>query len=309
MPEQLVNTEDIETKWNTLINKIGLALICSAVIPILLLFICLVLVDISKSQEYIVEIISSLLCVIPFIILAKNNNSAYLVKDAQTQNKKIYIFRSFCVVLMLQLICNLVIKFLDEYLFNGFISATAPDLLPTELTGFNLMLYYLYVGFIGPVIEEYIFRGVIFGSLKKYGAWFAIIISSILFGFMHMNLSQMFSAMFGGLVLGFVRAKSGSILPTIILHIVNNVIALLVNYGIIANILKQYVVLIIFYLVMCFIGLVTLIIGFMSSKRVFYFKDEEIIEIPNKYVDFFISPTIIVYILIVIKMISFGVDF
>lgn len=311
LEQQLVEvtaTTDIQKEWNKRVNRIGLAMVFSALIPILLMIvICLTMADVFYAQKYILNILCSVVSVVPFIVLAKSNNLKYKEKDLQIKDKIIYVFCGFCVLILLQLLCGLAIRFLDEYLFNGIISATMPNLLPTELTRVNLIIYYLYVCFIGPLAEEYIFRGVIFKSLEQYGLWFAVIISAVLFGFMHMNLNQMLSAMVIGLVFGFIRAKSGSILLTVILHIVNNVIAVVITQEFFLNALKQNVVLVIGYLFICFIGLLTLIIGFISSKRVFCLNGENIVELPNKFLDFFASPTIIIYILIVIKIIALNV--
>ncbi len=45
--------------------------------------------------------------------------------------------------------------------------------------GFLLRDMILYGVFIGPLMEEFVFRGVILRSLKKYGAGFAILMSAI----------------------------------------------------------------------------------------------------------------------------------
>ena len=69
----------------------------------------------------------------------------------------------------------------------------------------------LYAGFLGPIVEEIVFRGVIMNSLKKYGKVFAIITSSILFAF------------FCGIILGYITTEY-SIKWAIVLHIINNFI-------------------------------------------------------------------------------------
>lgn len=75
--------------------------------------------------------------------------------------------------------------------------------------------------------EEFIFRGLILGNLKKYGEFPALIISSVAFAFMHGTLLQVPFALMSGLVLGFVYLKSGSILPSVIVHFFNNFLSVI----------------------------------------------------------------------------------
>ena len=79
----------------------------------------------------------------------------------------------------------------------------------------------LYVGILGPVAEEVIYRGFVLRSLEKYGKILAIVVSSLFFGLMHGNLAQIFYAFLVGLVLGYVTLEY-SIRWAILLHILNN---------------------------------------------------------------------------------------
>lgn len=83
---------------------------------------------------------------------------------------------------------------------------------------------------IAPIFEELIFRGVILRTLLRYHTTFAILVSGVLFGMMHMNLVQGIPTMLFGIVLGYVCVKSDSILPCIIIHFLNNFISLLAGY-------------------------------------------------------------------------------
>ena len=80
---------------------------------------------------------------------------------------------------------------------------------------------FLYAGFLGPVVEELIFRGFCLRTLQKHGKAFAIIVSAVLFGLFHMNLPQGIFAAAVGIVLGYV-AMEYSIIWSMILHMVNN---------------------------------------------------------------------------------------
>lgn len=79
----------------------------------------------------------------------------------------------------------------------------------------------LYVGFIGPFAEEMVYRCFTVGSLEKYGKRFAILLSSLAFGLMHMNASQFIAGLITGMLLSYVFLEY-SIVYSILLHIFNN---------------------------------------------------------------------------------------
>jgi membrane protease YdiL (CAAX protease family) len=82
---------------------------------------------------------------------------------------------------------------------------------------------WLYVGLVGPICEEVLFRGVLMKELKPLGKNFAIVTSALVFGLFHDDVVQGTFAFLLGLVLGFV-AMEYSLIWSIALHIFNNAI-------------------------------------------------------------------------------------
>lgn len=81
-------------------------------------------------------------------------------------------------------------------------------------------------GFIGPICEEIIFRGIILKEfLQTYSPTKAILYSALIFGIIHFIPLQVISAFFAGLVLGYIYYKTKSLWLPIIIHILNNVLA------------------------------------------------------------------------------------
>lgn len=89
------------------------------------------------------------------------------------------------------------------------------------LEGSKTFSMLLYTCLLSPVIEEFIYRGIILRSLDKYEKSFAIISSALLFALIHGNILQFPSAIAIGLILGYL-AEEYSIKLTIIIHILNN---------------------------------------------------------------------------------------
>ena len=80
---------------------------------------------------------------------------------------------------------------------------------------------------ITPVVEEVYFRGMIQRGLNnEYNKpYMAIIISSVLFGLIHMIPLQIVAAAFMGMALGWIYYKTKSLWFVIIIHAVNNALA------------------------------------------------------------------------------------
>lgn len=87
----------------------------------------------------------------------------------------------------------------------------------------------IYVCLGAPIAEELLYRGFIMNSLKKYGVNFAIVISALFFGLMHMNLIQSIAAVFVGLMLGYVAMRY-SIKWSMALHIFSNTFSVGMTY-------------------------------------------------------------------------------
>ena len=81
----------------------------------------------------------------------------------------------------------------------------------------------------GPVIEEIFFRGVMYNAIKaKIGIFWSILITSVLFSFLHTHALEYFLVGFIpiailGAFLAYLYEKTGSLIPSITLHILNNV--------------------------------------------------------------------------------------
>ncbi|MCQ2073903.1 MAG: CPBP family intramembrane metalloprotease [Bacteroidaceae bacterium] len=82
---------------------------------------------------------------------------------------------------------------------------------------------------LGPIIEEIVFRRVIVSDVMKMSGkpWIAVTVSAALFGLIHINPAQMVFAFMVGLILGWVYIRTGSLLPCLIGHIINNSEALI----------------------------------------------------------------------------------
>lgn len=86
---------------------------------------------------------------------------------------------------------------------------------------------YLVIGLLAPIAEEIVFRGAILKSLlnSRLSVGAAITISALFFALIHFNPAQMPHAFLVGLLLGWMYQRTGSILPCVAYHWVNNSVA------------------------------------------------------------------------------------
>ena len=87
---------------------------------------------------------------------------------------------------------------------------------------------YLAIGLLAPFAEEIVFRGAILKSLlqsSRLTPLGAIAISALIFALIHFNPAQLPHALLIGFLLGWMYYRTGSILPGIAYHWVNNSIA------------------------------------------------------------------------------------
>lgn len=81
----------------------------------------------------------------------------------------------------------------------------------------------LFLALIPAVCEELAFRGFILrGMAQSHSPWAAILISSVLFGVMHMISAQMLVSSLLGIVLGLLLTRSGSLFPAMLFHVLHN---------------------------------------------------------------------------------------
>lgn len=90
---------------------------------------------------------------------------------------------------------------------------------------------FLMGGIAVPFAEELFFRGVLYQWMRSFmNVWIAIPLNALVFGLLHGNLSVAGATALMGLLLAWFYERSGSLWPSIIIHITNNALKLLLLY-------------------------------------------------------------------------------
>jgi len=88
------------------------------------------------------------------------------------------------------------------------------------------ILAFIMLVVIAPVAEELLFRGYLFGKLRKYAPlWISILITSLLFAIVHFAWNVGLDVFALSIVLCLLRVVSGSLWPSIMLHMLKNSVA------------------------------------------------------------------------------------
>ncbi len=107
-------------------------------------------------------------------------------------------------------------------------SPATSEMLPSG--GPELLVQFLALCVMPAIAEELLFRGAFQGLMRPCGSAAAIFAPALLFGVLHLDLAQGLTAFACGVFLGWLAERSGSILPGMLLHLVNNTLAFLTIY-------------------------------------------------------------------------------
>lgn len=192
--------------------------------------------DYSKFLDdniLIMNIISQIIALIIFITAFKKRKK-YIPKEKITMKKDpqktiIYILAAVSTAIL-----------------SGFAAIAIEKFVKVPDGGINTISEMIYSGaailsvitvvILAPILEEIIFRGIIFNKLNsKMNTTAAIIISALVFGIFHMNIVQGLNAFVIGIVLAFIYAKTHNLYTCISIHFINNLLSVItqrINYAV-----------------------------------------------------------------------------
>lgn len=97
-----------------------------------------------------------------------------------------------------------------------------------DVTGWNLLPALLVIALMPALCEEFLFRGVIVGTMRRsgWGTAAIVIVSGALFSLFHTNPAQTVYQFICGMCFALIALRSGSIFPTVLSHFLNNALVL-----------------------------------------------------------------------------------
>lgn len=170
-------------------------------------------------------IISSTLCsVLTLIIIKLKRGSSlqhYLTLNRVTQRS---LFKWLAILVVVLLMSELLVYFSNNHSASQFIR-------PIYQTAHPLWLLWIAVVIAAPVFEELFFRGFLFTGIaaSSLGKTSAVILTSVMWAAIHLQYDAFYMLIIFtvGIILGIARLRTNSIFVPLILHSVNNALALL----------------------------------------------------------------------------------
>ena len=160
--------------------------------------------------------VSQLTIMVPFLLycLFKKQNPLKTIRFKKINTISIFFafliaLFSYPVVVFLNLVSML------------FVENAVTDVMPAVLE-MGLLPGLFFMAFLPAMVEETIFRGMLYNSYSKYRPVAGIILSAVLFGLMHMNFNQMPYAIYLGVIMALIMEACDSIIAPMVIHFTMN---------------------------------------------------------------------------------------
>lgn len=99
------------------------------------------------------------------------------------------------------------------------------------MVGVERGVAFVLLAIIAPIVEEIIFRGFLYGKLRiKIPKWLAILVTSLVFGLVHMQWNVGITVFAMSIVTCSLREITGTIYAGMLVHIINNAVAFFLVY-------------------------------------------------------------------------------
>lgn len=171
------------------------------------------------SESGWILIVAAIGHLLPPLFLSIKKNRFDTVPDQNAPAGPLHFLFFFILLLGIQVLLSIALYPLLSYMEGAGYSFSAAEEAASGMSDTTSMLFYSIA--VAPVVEELIYRGLVLRYLERYGRWFAVFASAILFALMHGNIIQFPVALAAGLVLGYITVQY-SIHLAILVHVGNN---------------------------------------------------------------------------------------
>lgn len=146
------------------------------------------------------------------------------VPRKQSLNKKNFIYAALIIIGFRLAFDNSLLYWVNKIPMPDFITQAFDEM------AISPVILILSVAVIAPISEEIIFRGIILkGMANKMNPTLALVMSSLFFSIIHMNIPQGINAFLIGLIIGFIYLNTSSIYLCIFAHFVNNTVGITIS--------------------------------------------------------------------------------
>lgn len=214
--------------------------------------------DIPMILQILLQVVSLGLAYV-FVSSYTRKEVNALRKNIDNRSKVKIIFIALLLIFVIQVLFSLVI-----YPALG-IDYDIADTFKTneESSIVSKIILVIALAIIPAIFEELFFRKAIIDFASKYSKVVALVFSALLFGIIHMNISQALFAFIAGLIFGGIYLYTGDIRLTMLIHFINN------GVGVLEMILpgNGFVISSIILIAICVVGLIFLITSIVKKEN------------------------------------------
>ena len=224
--------KEIKRYFNmTALGFFSYAILIQVLAVLAVLLIDLLFPALSSGAMYYSMMVSVIPCLLFLYFLFRNNNLVSLDENKTEEPSSrfslpvfLHFFLIFCGVQWISSLLTIPLVLLFQKM--------GLDLSYSEMAAkggaLNDIPMLVYTILIAPIVEELVFRGVFYKRFKAFGSFFTAFACSLFFALIHSNFLQFIPAFMMGFVLFAIRDKYG-LRYSILLHLTNNALAILVN--------------------------------------------------------------------------------
>lgn len=189
----------------------------------------------GDSGDYVFTIVVQIfiMFLLPLVMFTKMKKQKYRTTFKDFSFKKINSKSFFLSIFIgiLVFVLNIFVASFFGFILSMFGYSPIYSTRIIDSSWITFLLEVVFVAVLPGFCEEFAHRGMLLKGYYSLGFKRAIIYSSILFGLMHLNVSQFFYATVIGLVLASITLLTGSIFPAMIIHFINNFINKYISFA------------------------------------------------------------------------------
>ena len=150
-----------------------------------------VLIEVTGAPKNLLYIVQILFYVVLFFAFFKYGLTSQEQKKVLLNDKKTFslplMMAPFFIGSLVSVLYGLLIQFLFPKLYESYLGASESIELMIEQAGYlQMFMIFLAIVVLAPIVEEIIFRGILFNLIaKRKSALFAMVVSSLIFGLLH----------------------------------------------------------------------------------------------------------------------------
>jgi len=215
--------------------------------------------DITLILQAVLQIVS-LGISSAFVLAYCNNNEMKHVSHSESKLSNFEKFKIVLIALFFIFVLQILLSVILYPILGLDYNVTDMFNISAESSILSKFILIISIAIVPGIFEELFFRKALINFTLPHGKYFALLFSSLLFGLIHMNLSQGLFAFIIGLILGAIYLYTKDIKLTMLIHSINN------GFAAITLILPEALIILstLVLLAFLFAGFIFLILAFVN---------------------------------------------